>query len=623
MTRSGGGAMPDDQTKSPGFLARFTVLRGAVRELWIIFGAKLLAILAYGVMNSALVFWLSSGYSTFSVADIKDFPALAARLKQSPPAEGVSPYLFGQLSATNRLRLSNYTPGADARLHAEVVGEINRLIRRGPLYEPQRFRGVNLSAETQSLLRTNLPAADLAHLNRRLLEDTYPNEISQPSSSGLGYGDIGAGNLIFIWSTLMTIFTVLVGSLVDAIGLRKALLLGFCVCVGSRGVMTFTTSIWLALPFGLFALALGEALMTPVMVAAIRRYSTTAQRSISFSIFYAMMNGGFYVASWIFDFVRQALGENGHFTVPILGAELGTYRTLLLVSLLLTLPNLLIVLLYLRDGVEAADAGVQISAPQPKYRGEAMLKALRLTVRDALLDTGRIFSGLWRQSAFYKFLVFLALVVAVRLIMYQMYYTYPKFGVRELGEGAPIMFWLRLNTLLIVILVPIIGALTQRISAYRMVTFGSFLSASSVFIMALPPQWFQPLADGWLGHVVGHQWLGVQGSVSPFYVMIFLYVVFLSVGEAFWSPRAYEYTAAIAPKGQEASYMSLSYLPYFLAKLVVGPLSGLLLTWYCPETGPRNSQMLWLIIALPTLIAPLGLLVLRRYVQVREAGREG
>ena len=47
------------------FLGRFTVLRGAVRELWIIFGAKFLAILAYRVMNLTLALWLSSdlGYS--------------------------------------------------------------------------------------------------------------------------------------------------------------------------------------------------------------------------------------------------------------------------------------------------------------------------------------------------------------------------------------------------------------------------------------------------------------------------------------------------------------------------------------------------------------------------------
>jgi MFS family permease len=719
---------------------RFTVLRGAVCELWIVFGAKLLAILAYGVMNSTLILWLSSD---------------------------------------------------------------------------------------------------------------------------LGYNDADAGFLIAAWSTLMTLFTVAVGSLVDAIGLRKAFLMGFCVCLLARGMMTFTTARWAALLCGLLPLALGEALMTPVMVAAVRRYTTTAQRSISFSIFYAMMNGGFLIALLIYDYVRQSLGEYGHYTVPVLGVSLSTYRTLFLVSFLLTVPNLLLMYFCLRNGVEATDEGVKITREQPKYTRESMGKALSLTIRDALRDMVRIFAGLWRQPAFYKFLVFLSLVVAVRLIFYHMYYTYPKFGIRELGEGAPIGRLWAINSILILILVPIVGALSQRIAAFRMVVYGSLISALSVFLMAMPLRWFQPLADHRPGHLIANVWLGgysrisvsdlrnlpsladklqnpsnalsvflsaslsdksrdllrgprgaafvsplfsasdildvpsfarklqqrsdslclflrqslspktrelldgyqknspetgplqaalagdlnrilaagpvyetnrfagrslseptkkllgqepadqellrlnrlllgevfsrelaklrplqswlagdltriIQagplydpqrfagiglseetkqwlarkpqggkqahlnrllledafpqelarnrlgepGSVNPYYVIIFLYVVVLSLGEALWSPRLYEYTAAIAPKGQEASYMSLSYLPFFVAKFFVGMFSGLLLTRYCPETGPRDSQTLWLIIALTTLITPVGLLLLRRYIQVREAGRE-
>ena len=54
-------------------------------------------------------------------------------------------------------------------------------------------------------------------------------------------------------------------------------------------------------------------------------------------------------------------------------------------------------------------------------------------------------------------------------------------------------------------------------------------------------------------------------------------MVMLSVGEALWSPRLYEYAATIAPKGQEASYMALSSLPLFGAKLMVGITSGTML----------------------------------------------
>ena len=491
--------MPEREPSATGFLSKFLVLRGAVRELWIIFGAKVLAILAYGVMNSTLVLWLSSD---------------------------------------------------------------------------------------------------------------------------LGYSDIKAGNIVAAWSTVMTLATVLVGSLVDAIGLRKAFLLGIGLCLFSRGVMTFATVPWVALGGGLLWLAVGEALMTPVMVAAVRRYSTTAQRSISFSLFYVMMNVGFGMASWIFDFVRKGLGEYGHFTVPGLGLSLSTYRTLFLVSFVLTLPNLLIFYFGLRDGVEATDEGVKIVTQKPKYTQEGMVQALRLSAGDAWRDTVRIFAGLWRQPTFYKFLAFLALAVPVRLIFYHMHYTYPKFGIRELGEGAPIGRLWSTNALLIVILVPIVGALTQRISAYRMVVGGSLVSASSVFLMAVPPAWFQTLADGGLGHWIGHSWLGLTGPVHPYYVIILCYVVVLSVGESLWSPRLYEYTAAVAPKGQEASYMALSYLPFFVAKFFVGMFSGLLLTTYCPPTGPRQSGMLWLLIALTTLMTPLGLLVLRRYIRVQEAGRQ-
>jgi len=490
-----------DSKAPPGaaasFIARFTVLFGAVRELWIVFGVKLIGIAAYGVMNSTLVLWLSSD---------------------------------------------------------------------------------------------------------------------------LGFGDVKAGTIVTAWSSLMTLTTVLVGSLTDAIGLRKAFLIGIWICVFSRLTMTASTAWPVALGLGLLPLALGEALLGPVMVAAIKRCTSVAQRSISFSIFYAMMNAGYAIANLLFDLVRKGLGEYGRLAMPV-GGEISTYRTLFLISLLLTIPNLILLQFFFREGVEVTDTGVQLVPPRQKSHGPLLRQAWAST-RDALRETLRIFGGLWRQSGFYKFLVFLSLAAFVRLIFFHLFYTYPKFGIRELGEGAPVGRLFMVNSVLIMVLVPIVGALTQRISAYRMVVGGSTIAALSVFVMALPPQWFTGLANGFLGDAVGHWYLGVEGVVHPYYVMIFLFITTLSVGEAFYSPRLYEYAAAIAPKGQEASYMALSYLPFFLAKSIVGVFSGILLEYFCPAVGPRNSQMLWLIIALTTAIAPLGLFVLRPYIQVKEAGRE-
>src|SRR5438067_9503420 len=125
-------------------------------------------------------------------------------------------------------------------------------------------------------------------------------------SKDLGFNDQAAGALIgWVWAPAMTIFTLLAGSLTDAVGLRRTFFLGIAICTFARSVMVLTTIPWLALVCGVLPLAVGEALGTPVLLAATRVYSTTAQRSISFSIIYALMNVGYLAAGYIFDFIRS------------------------------------------------------------------------------------------------------------------------------------------------------------------------------------------------------------------------------------------------------------------------------------------------------------------------------
>ena len=445
-------------------------------------------------------------------------------------------------------------------------------------------------------------------------------------SSDLGYNDVQAGAMIAVWSAIMTLITVMIGSLTDAMGIRRTFLLGFCVCLASRCVMTLSVDRWVALPFGLYMQALGLALMVPVMIAGVKKYSNAAQRSVAFSLYYALMNLGFALGDRIFDKVRhpqQGLGEHGHWLLPVLGTDLSTYRVLILFSVVFTVPGLILVWLFLREGVEMTENGVTIAEKPAARTGRSSLAALLASGRETTAKTVEIFGGLWRQPAFYRFLMFMTLVVGVRMIFYQLTYTFPKYGIRELGDGAPIaQISSMLNSILIVLLVPICGVLTQKVTAYRMVTIGSLVSSLSVFFLAVPAEWFRPLANGWLGHFIAHQWLGVDGAVNPLYISIFFFIALLSVGEALWSPRLYEYAAAIAPKGQEASYMALSLLPYFLAKFGVGICSGWLLAKYCPEVGPRHPETMWLLVGGMALVTPLGTFIFRRFIQVQEEGRE-
>jgi len=443
-------------------------------------------------------------------------------------------------------------------------------------------------------------------------------------TSDFGFSDQAALRLVLAWSLSMTIVTLLVGSLTDAIGLRRTFFLGVWVCVIARAIMAFTTVKWLALACGLFPLAVGEALCTPVLVAAVRKYSNTQQRSIAFSLFYTIMNLGFLVAGYVFDFVRKGLGEYGALDLPLIGTSVTTYRALFLVSFVIEI-TMLPVVYFIRKGAEVTDEGLQIVPELAKYPHASLWASFGLTVRDSARDTMRLFAGLLQQSGFYRLLAFLMLIAFLKLIFMQIDYVFPKFGIRELGPGAPVGQLIALNNWLIIFMVPFVGAMTQRFPAYRMVIVGGIISAASVFFMALPTAWFQSLADGPFGHWVGHRYLRLDGDVHPYYVMTTIFVIFLSIGEAFYSPRVYEYAAAIAPKGQEASYSSysaLSYIPFLLAKLLVGTVSGELLAKYCPEEGVRQSGTMWLIVALMASVAPVGLIALRSIIRVKEAGRE-
>jgi hypothetical protein len=159
--------------------------------------------------------------------------------------------------------------------------------------------------------------------------------------------------------------------------------------------MVVTTIPSLALICGVLPLAVGEALGTPVLLAATRIYSTTRQRSIAFSIIYMVMNIGYVAAGWIFDYIRQ-LDLRIHF----FGFQPTTYEQLFLVSL--TIEVLIFPAIYfLRRGEEekAREARV-IAAPAGFWRGIAE------TVRQSAVDTSQSLPASRRAVGFARILVF-------------------------------------------------------------------------------------------------------------------------------------------------------------------------------------------------------------------------
>jgi hypothetical protein len=126
----------------------------------------------------------------FSVGDLLDLPSFADKLEQ--PTDAVSAYLKSSLSAATLTALADYQGSSSnsLALQTSLVEDLNRIIRGQSIYDAQRFAGVSLRPYTQQLLAQNPQGDALVHLNRLLLEDAYPLEISEKTPDGFSNASI-------------------------------------------------------------------------------------------------------------------------------------------------------------------------------------------------------------------------------------------------------------------------------------------------------------------------------------------------------------------------------------------------------------------------------------------------
>lgn len=461
-------------------------------------------------------------------------------------------------------------------------------------------------------------------------------------SSDVGLSDITASNIVGGWNVSYTVLMFGVGALVDAVGVKRVLVIGTVLAIASRLIFAISTNIYTLILFGFAVQAVSVAFLSPVITVAIKRYTKSDTSAMGFAMFYTLMNVGFAVGGWLFDYIRNTLGEYGTTVVPVLGT-MSTYRFIMLVAFFLSIPAMIFIGM-LRDGVNLHDDG-RVEITPPKKSEGAFFPALGKTVRDAFTDAYRIFIDVMKQPAFWKFMLLLTVLLGVNYVFFHFHYTFPKYGIRVLGEGAKVgSVYGMLNPVIVIFFVPLIAWATRTWSPYLMITFGSFVSAFAVFLVTLPERVFIPLVDTVFGRLIWQVWLGLDPAIGEgklaIYIALTIFVGLFTVGEAIWSPRLMEYTARIAPEGQEASYMTLSMLPKFISQPLVALMSGQLLANYVPvqdQIGPdgkavlneagqvvqavgdvSNHRMVWVWIALLAVTSPIGMLILRKWVNPKE-----
>lgn len=115
----------------------------------------------------------------FSLADIKSLPSFASQLLESTTE--ISQYIRANLSTACRQQLDDFN-GPDSNpdlLRALLVEDLSNIIASGSIYNDHRFSDVSLRPKTLLLLDTD-PSGDwLIRLNRLLIEDAFPRDISR------------------------------------------------------------------------------------------------------------------------------------------------------------------------------------------------------------------------------------------------------------------------------------------------------------------------------------------------------------------------------------------------------------------------------------------------------------
>lgn len=428
-------------------------------------------------------------------------------------------------------------------------------------------------------------------------------------SSDCGLGDIAAGSYIGTWSMFLTLFSALVGSVIDEIGIKKTLIFGLLALLLGRAIMPFSTNLFLVTLFSFFPLAIGNALLGPVLSVGIKKYTSRESISLGFGLFYTIMNVGFALGGYIFDKVREIFGEHKMISISTIGVEMSTYQVIFLVCFFITIPSLAIVFL-----MQEKQSPIPLHIEE-KPDFELKKNFFQLFVA-SILNIYKTMKKVVLEKSFWHYILLLGVLVFVKLVFYHFHYTFPKYGIRVFGEGIKIgNIYGILNPVLIIFLVPFVSHFTKKVSSYRMMLFGTMVSTLSIFFATLPAGFFQSLESGWIWELIFVHWLDLEpGKQNPLILGLILFIFFFSIGEAIWSPRLMQFSTEIAPEGKEGTYVALSYLPYFLAKIWAGPLSGWLVSTYAPQDVGEypDHYMLWVWIGMMSAISPLGLFLFRK-----------
>lgn len=409
--------------------------------------------------------------------------------------------------------------------------------------------------------------------------------ISMYLTENVGFSDYDAGVWQGIFFLFITAFMFTVGSICDAIGVKKSFLFATLLLMISRlglGVgpeMFAGDSLKYVTMMLLIIMSLGTAVLVTNTNTALRHFTSKKNRGTGFNVYYLIMNVGAAIAGFgVTDGFRNWLGTvKGNLAIFTFGFVMSAIC--FAAAYFINESN--------REEKE-----------EPKAAGEAAKTPIQ------------IFAEVWKEKPFQKLVFFLVLTLGVRLVFTHQTMVMPKYYLRTLYTDFQLGAVNSLNPIIISVGLILIIPIINKFRIVSLLVVGMTISALSLLFLALPGEWFTAIP-------------GIQNLNQAYYFVIVLQIFVFAVGELIFSPRFTEYVASVAPKDKVASYMGLSALPMFIARPLNGFVSGLLIANLCYD-GVRakidtgnveylgSPEFMWMIYFALAIISPIAVVALRK-----------
>jgi len=420
----------------------------------------------------------------------------------------------------------------------------------------------------------------------------------------LGFGEV-RGNAMYGTMLFMGYFLpILIGAIADRYGFRQTMTVSLVVITSGYFLASRMTS-YPGMFAALMVIALGGAVMKPVIAGTVKAASSEETRTLGFSIYYTVINVGSFIGPFLANTVRLKTGNAAMIFVACCAVEACAFVVTVLLfknlpvqesakakSFVTVINEMVVVLCNLRLFITGLGlAACYVAAKRAWMPGDQVLIAggiwlglnllLDIPLRRLERERGSAPQRLQPQRfGDWKLLLFILIFSGVWALYSQIWTNIPLYIISlNPAMQERIEYFQAVDPIMIVLFQVLIGKWMGRYRPLPSMVVGILISAVAV------------------GTVNLFGWNFGAWAVS-------LSLLIWSVGEMMFSPRSVEYVSVIAPKDKLALYIGYGFLPYAIG-FGFGPSVGVHLVKFFRDAS--HPDWVWYAFALWAALIALAL----------------